>query len=209
LRQLFGEFAFDAIVQVQELLKNVAGDPAKADNEEYEKLSAMLPDLKTHPFIVDLKSLAFEALAGFLVKYQGWEEVQLNLKVPFRLPAGFTEREVDVCGQKNSWDDVCIVECKAETSGKPLSGEHVRKFFTETVPAFLEAKCPAQPPSHCTAEIWTTGVVTNIARDELKTLKLKGFIRPELRGREELMELLPKPLLSTKRLIQTIADIGN
>ncbi len=35
LRQLFGDFAFDAILQVQELLKNVCGDPKKAKDDEY------------------------------------------------------------------------------------------------------------------------------------------------------------------------------
>ena len=90
LRQLFGEFAFEAIVLIQELLKSVCGDPAQAKDGGYEELRKMLEGLKTNPFIVDLKSLAFETLSGLLLRNDGWEEVQLNLKVPFRLPVGVT-----------------------------------------------------------------------------------------------------------------------
>ncbi len=175
----------------------------------YRELSVSLQALKTNPFVVDLKSLAFEALSGFLLKNDGWEEVQLNLRVPFQLPVGTTEREVDVSGQKNSWDEVCLIECKAEAGTKPLEVEYVRKFFTETVPAFLAAKCPNQNPSHCRAEIWTTGVVTDLARRALNETKMKKFITPELRGREDLIERLPKTLQSTRRLIETIAEFGN
>ena len=209
LRRLFGDAAFEAIVHVQELLKNVVGDAARATNDEYATLSTMLGSLKTNPFIADLKSLAFEAFSGFLVKYAGWEEVQLNLKVPFKLPEGTTEREVDVSGQRNSWDDVCIIECKAEGGNKPLDGEYVRKFFTQTVPAFLAAKCAVRNPSHCQAEIWTTGVVTDTARNALKNISLPKCVIAALKGRDQLIEQLPKPLYSTKRLIETIAALGD
>ncbi len=209
LRQLFGDAAFEAIVQVQELLKNVIGDATKAKDDDYNELSPMLTSLKTNPFIVNLKSLAFEALSGFLVKYEGWEEVQLNLKVPFKLPEGETEREVDVSGQKNAWDDLCIIECKAEAANKVLDGKHVRKFFTETVPAFLAAKCAARNPSHCHAEIWTTGIVTDVARNALKEISIRKCVTPALLGRDELIRRLPRPLHSTKRLLETIAELGN
>lgn len=207
LRQLFGDPAFEAIVQVQELLKNVAGDSTKAKDDEYEELTKIVASLKTHPFIADLKALAFEALAGFLVKHQGWEEVQLNLKVPFELPEGMTDREVDVSGQKNSWDEVCIVECKAEAATKPLDDAYVRKFFTQTVPAFLTTKCRERNPSHCRAEIWTTGIVLDSNKKALSELSLKKFIQPQLVGRDQLIRQLPPTLESTKRLIQTIAAL--
>jgi hypothetical protein len=142
-----------------------------------------------------------------LVKNQGWEEVQLNLKVPLELPEGVTEREVDVSGQKNSWDEVCIIECKAEAASKPLEGAYVRKFFTQTVPAFLKAKCGEKTPSQCRAEIWTTGIVSDDAENALKEIPLKKFIQPQLVGRDRLAQRLPPTLESTKRLIQTIAAV--
>jgi len=206
-RQLFGDHAFEAIVQVQQLLKNVAGDSAKAEEEGYRELAKMIESLKTNPFIADLKALAFEALAGFLVKNHGWEEVQLNLKVPFELPEGMTDREIDVSGQKNSWDEVCIIECKAEAATKTLDEAYVRRFFTETVPAFLKAKCTVKNPSHCRAEIWTTGIVSDSAKEALSELALKKFIQPELVGRDQLIQQLPPTLESTKRLLQTIAAL--
>ena len=209
LRQLFGEPAFEAIVKIQELLKNVAGDPAMVKDGEYDVLLKAIENVKTNPFIVDLKSLGFEVLAGFLINYDGWQEVVLNIKVPCTLPDGKTEREIDVSGQKESWDKVCIIECKAEAGNKPLSGEYVRKFFTETVPAFLKVKCPVKKPSHCRAEIWTTGTVTSEAEDALKVISLGKFIHPALVGKTQLIERLPKTLGSTKRLIETIAELGN
>lgn len=96
----------------------------------------MIEALKTNPFISDLKSLAFEALSGLLIKYDHWEEVQLNLRVPFQLSEGATEREVDVSGQQDSWDKVCIIECKAEAGTKPLAPEYVRKFYRKLCPLF-------------------------------------------------------------------------
>ncbi len=207
LRKMFGDVGFEALVKVQDLLKNVAGDATKANDEGYGDLAQSIEALKTNPFIDDLKSLAFETLTGFLVRNDGWEEVRLNLKVPFRLPEGATEREVDVSGQKSSWDKVCLIECKAEASNKPLDGSYVRKFFTETVPAFLSAKCAAQNPSHCKAELWTTGIVTDEAKNALSELKLKRFIQPKLLGRDEIIDGLPTTLKSTKRLIETIAQL--
>ena len=208
LHQLFGEEAFEVIVKVQELLKNVAGDPDRARPEEYQALSKTLESLATNPFITDLKSLAFECVSAFLIKHEGWEEVSLNLKVPFSLPEGATEREVDVSGQKSGWDEVCVIECKAEHQNKPLDEQFVRKFFTQTVPAFLKAKCPIRNPSHCRAEIWTTGVVSEAAKNVLDGLKLKKFIQPALVGRDQLIANLPKTLQPISRLIQTISQTG-
>lgn len=62
-------------------------------------------------------------------------------------------------------------------------------------------------PSHCKAEIWTTGVVTDSARSALKEIKLKRFVEPALLGRTELLANLPRPLEATKRLIESIAQI--
>ena len=107
--------------------------------------------------------------------------------------------------KKNSWDEVYIIECKAEAATKALDEAYVRKFFTETVPAFLKAKCKVKNPSHCRAEIWTTGIVSDSSKKTLSELALKKFIQPQLVGRDQLIQELPPTLESTKRLLQTIA----
>ncbi len=56
----------------------------------------------------------------------------LNQKVPFMS----TVREVDVYG--NCGDDVCLIECKAYHGKKLIPPEDVKKFYSETVPAFLK-----------------------------------------------------------------------
>jgi hypothetical protein len=207
-RHLFGEQAYKAILQVQDLLKNVAGDPEKAQDSQYSQFSDTLESLKTNPFITDLKSLAFETLAGFLIKSDGWEDVRLNLKVPWSLPEGTSEREVDVSGHKHSWDRIRIIECKAESKDKALDRSYVRKFFTETVPAFIKARCGDHAPSRCEAAIWTTGIVGEHGEKALKEISLKRYIQPQLVGRRELLANLPPALNSTKRLVETIAAVG-
>jgi len=206
LRDLFGEAAFNVIVECEKLLKFEVGPGESAINENY--LSNALEGLRNNPFIADLKALAFETASAFALKQEGWEEVTLNSKVPFRLPKGNTERELDVSAQKHSWDQIYLIECKAEPSDEPLSDEYVRKFFTESVPAFLAHKATSRNPSHCRAEIWTTGIVTDLARDALKTLQLKSHIKPNLLGRTEILEKLPRGSDSIKRLINVIAETG-
>jgi hypothetical protein len=73
----------------------------------------------------------------------------------------------------------------------------------------LKVKCPVKKHSHCRAEIWTTGTVTSEAEDALKAINLGKFIHPALVGKNQLIERLPKTLGSTKRLIETIAELGN
>ncbi len=207
LKQLFGEDAFKAFTVIEDLLKNTIGDAKKANDEEYLELSDLVESLKTNPFIVDLKSLAFEAVTGFLIKNQGWEEVQLNLSVPYKLQEGVTQREIDVSGQKSSWDEVFIVECKAEKATKELDAQYVKKFFTESVIAFLDFKCKPQRPRICRAEIWTTGVISETAVQALREIKLPKYIEPALRSGEDIVKDLPPTLKSVGRLIRTISQV--
>jgi hypothetical protein len=103
LRQFFGEAALNALVQIEALLKNVAGDPSHADEADFQRFSETLEELKTNPYVVDLRSIGFEAVTALLLRSDGWDDVQMNIKVPFETPNGFSEREVDVNGHKNSY----------------------------------------------------------------------------------------------------------
>jgi hypothetical protein len=201
LRQFFGEAALDALVQIELLLKNVAGDPSRANDSNYTNLAKTLEELKTNPYVVDLRSIGFEAISALLLRSKGWEDVQMGLKVPFQN----SEREIDVNGHKDSHDQLYIVECKAEAANKSLDPEDVRRFFLETVRAFIKAKCNDRMPKHCAAEIWTTGQVGSDAIAALNEIKLKSFIQPRLRAREEVKKEIPHNLQSCKRLIEAIS----
>ncbi|HSY20250.1 MAG TPA: hypothetical protein VK815_18035 [Candidatus Acidoferrales bacterium] len=201
LRQHFGDAAFEALVVVQEILKNVAGEPAKAKDEDYQKLADTLEQLKCNPYVVDLRSLGFESVSGLLLRTKGYENVQLNLKVAH--DSG-EEREVDVCGDRNGRSELFVVECKAESSNKMLAGEFVQKFYTETVPAYLKSMS-AGGPKECRAEIWTTGQVGDEAKSALSQIKMSALIKPAMLGHEDVKSLVPKSLGSCKRLLEAIS----
>ena len=61
----------------------------------------------------------------------------------------------------------------------PVAGENVKKFFEETVPAFLHHHQQWQI-EECTAEIWTTGLIDNSARAALEKITLDRRVRPAL-----------------------------
>jgi hypothetical protein len=201
LRQFFGESALEALVQIELLLKNVAGDPSRADDANYFNFAKILEELKTNPYVVDLRSIGFEAMSALLLRSKGWEEVQMGLKVPFQN----SEREIDVTGHKDSHDQLFIIECKAEAANKSLDPEDVRHFFSETVPAYINAKYSGRMPKNCAAEIWTTGQVGSDAIAALNETKMKSFIQPRLRAHEEVKKEIPHNLQSCKRLIEAIS----
>lgn len=201
LQQHFGEDAYKAFIQIQELLKSVAGEPEKAEDSDYKKLADTLTQLKSNPYVVDLRSLGFESVSGLIVRTMGYDNVSLNLKV---MRDSGEEREVDVSGERMGGQELFIVECKAEADQKSLNPEYVRKFFTETVPAFLRSR-PGGNVRQCRAEIWTTGQVGPDALAALKELKLKTLVKAALLGRDDVKHLIPNSLGSCKRLLETIA----
>ncbi|MDB6026068.1 MAG: hypothetical protein JWM68_2291 [Verrucomicrobiales bacterium] len=201
LKQHFGDAAFEALVQIQELLKNVAGEPAKANDEDYKKLADTLDLLKTNPYVVDLRSLGFESVSGLIVRTHGYENINLNLKVMHK---DSEAREVDVSGEKNGGEELFVVECKAEAGNKLLDPAYVRKFYTETVPAFIKSK-NNRKIRECRAEIWTTGQVGPDALQELNGLKLNPLIKAALLDRAKIKEQIPQTLGSCARLLEAIA----
>ncbi len=201
LRQFFGDSALEALAQIEILLKNVAGDPSRASDADFVKFTQTLDELKTNPYVVDLRSIGFEVLTALLMRSNGWDEVQIGLKVPFQK----TEREIDVTGHRNSQDQVYIIECKAEAGNKSLDPADVRKFYTETVPSYITAKCNNRMPTACFAEMWTTGQVGSDAIAVLNEIRLKSFIRPRLVAHDEIKNQIPHNLQSCKRLIEAIS----
>jgi hypothetical protein len=201
LRQFFGQVALDALAQIEILLRNVAGDPARADDKGYADLAKTLEELKSNPYVVELRSIGFEALVALILRSKGWEEVRMNFTVPFET----TTREIDVTGHRDSHDKLYIVECKAEAANKKLDPDYVRRFFSETVPAYIKAEYTGRMPSFCSAEIWTTGKVGGDAIAAMHEIKMKSFIQPKLLEHDDVKKEIPHNLESCKRLITAIA----
>jgi Holliday junction resolvase-like predicted endonuclease len=202
LQQLFGEEALKAMKQIADLLSGIQGDTDYIEDAQFQKLSDSIDLLRTNPYVVDLKSLSFEALAALVLRAEGWENVQLNVRVPFKE----TEREVDVSAQRDEYDRIHLVECKAETAGKELSSEHVNKFFTETVVAFIKNKLKDRRPEICHAEIWTTGKIGKDAEEALQNIFHKKYMKFKLLGLSDLIDRLPRSIRSCARLLNTIAS---
>jgi hypothetical protein len=182
LNQLFGETALLLMVEVEKILKAVK---RKEDTPNFSELRELLNSLKTNPFLVQLRSLAFETAVAYVLNQRGWESVQLALDVPFQE----VTRDVDVYGYREGFSMAHIVECKAEISRKELAPNYVSKFFTETVPAYRRwHEERLGPIRSLIAEIWTTGEVGEAAEAELNGLRLNAKIQPKLRGGAQLRE---------------------
>ena len=121
----------------------------------------------------------------------------MALDVPFQ----HTSRDVDVYGERK--DDVLVLECKALTDGKELSPEDVRKFYTETLPAYVRTL--AKRPKNVFAEIWTTGKVGEAAQEALKSISLAANVVPVLRDGDKVRQLVPSKLERICCLLTAIA----
>jgi hypothetical protein len=162
-----------------------------------------IEQLKTNPWVKDLRSIGFEAVAGLLIKADGWEKLEFRRKVNLRTGE---EREVDVCAERG--DNAYIIECKAELGTKALAPDYVEKFYTETLPAYISSRWGNHPPNECRAEIWTTGTINADARASLQALSLKRFVKPALLDRNQVKTNVPRSLRSCNRLIESIAGVA-
>jgi len=205
-RMLFGESALEVMVAVEKSLQRICSNAGQPDPGAVEHLAATLEMTAANPIIQDLRSISFEVLAGLLLGMGGWEGVELNCKVPFRLADGsVVEREVDVAANRKGGEELYLIECKGEAQGQSLDPEYVRKFFCEAVPAYVRLRRAICPPRVVQAEIWTTGDVGEAARLRLKQLKLPSTLKPALRDGQELKESLPRSLHGCRRLLAAIA----
>lgn len=189
LRQQFGDEALDAMVMIESLMHGLGRTEELAPEDRFEEFSELLTKLKTNPVVVALRSIGFEALAGLILRAEGYEQVELGRIVPWRE----TTRDVDVYGIRG--DELKVIECKAYHRRKSVLGEDVRKFFGQTVPA-LKAWLRERDRSfsHCAAEIWTTGPLGNEARDELYGMKRPKQNDWKMRRAEDLIDRIPAPL---------------
>ncbi len=201
LEDMFGDVALRGMQNLRDLLSYVSGDPNRIEATGFDALAVTLQELSANPYVTALRSMALEIWGALVLRGAGWEDVRTNVTVPFK----DTQREVDVAGQRDAHSEVYLLECKAEHSQKELAPEYVRKFYTETVPAFLEHHCGSHRPRLCKAEIWTTGMIGTPAAQELEKLKRKPFLEVKLLGGHELMKMVPKSLPNGKRLLANIA----
>ena len=167
-RQMFGDEALEAMVQMERLLHALNAGNATSDAEDqFDKFSVLLDELKTNPVVTTLRAIGLETIAGLALRTDGHESVELGRMAPWQ----DTTRDVDVFGYRA--DELRILECKAYHKHKSIPPEDVTKFFTQTVPALkkLIASTGMRKFKTCRAEIWTTGPLGNKARDELYRLK--------------------------------------
>jgi len=158
-----------------------------------------------------LKSHSFQALTALLLREEGFQNVEINLDVPYQKhkQGPSTTRDVDVSGLLTAPSTLRLVECKAELRNKPLDPAYVRKFYKETVPAALKFfRKKSVPFRVCQAEIWTTGLLNEIAKNELIGISLNRAVEPVLRDYNDLSELVPTNLSSCKKLLAALAAVG-
>lgn len=192
LKQMFGEEALNAMAIVERILGDLkAGRGQDNAIKEMREFTDALESLKSNPVVADLCAIGFELLTGLVLRAEGYEGVTLGQDVPFQ---GQRTRDVDVFG--NRGDDVIVVECKAHHERKELTREEVKKFFTETVPAFRAwwTKKQGRQPRKCTAQMWTSGQVGRDAEEMLQGLALKANLDPALVGPSKIIERLPSSL---------------
>jgi hypothetical protein len=206
LRQVFGDAALDLMTEISALLNRApdTGGDGQDSVSEVDAIAADLERLLEHPFVTDLRALGFEALAALMVRTAPWDDVKVGISVPFQKNV---TREIDVFGKRGGGREVLLVECKAHHATKPLDSKHIRRFFTETVPAFLKEHRDLGI-TECHAEVWTTGAIGNDAESTLANLTLDPIVRPSLVNGEALEQRIPPAIARCRRLLRTIAASG-
>ncbi|MGE3342105.1 MAG: hypothetical protein AB7L71_01620 [Vicinamibacterales bacterium] len=204
LRTVFGESALRLMSQVATLLDQLAFGTADESilERSVDGLSNSLEELHVHPFVTELRSLGFETLSALLTRGNGWEDVRVGISVPFQK----TSRDIDVSGMRDGGRSAILIECKAHRSDKPLSVAALRKFFHETVPAFMSKRQDeGWPIEHCNAEMWTTSEMTAEARSALSEIKLNHRVVPAIRDVAEIERSIPQSMEPCRRLLRTIS----
>lgn len=200
-RQMFGDEALNAMAQVEQLMNGLGRESPADGQRRFEGIAKLLDDLKTNPVIRDLRSIAFEAISALILRSQGFESVELGRIVPWQE----TTRDVDVFAVRG--DELRIIECKAYHRKKSISGEEVRKFFTQTVPALKQwMRQTDRRFSTCTASIWTTGPIGKDAGDTLYKLPRSNGDVWDIRRMSDLYDDIPRNI--RERSIQLLESIA-
>ncbi len=211
LRHRFGDEALETLVLVEKIVAEIPRHHPEFLDSDLTKLADSINREKTDPIISNLKSHSFQALTALLLREEGFQNVEINLDVPYQKhkQGPSTTRDVDVSGLLTATSTLRLVECKAELRNKPLDPAYVRKFYKETVPAALKFfRKKSVPFRVCQAEIWTTGLVNEIAKNELIGISLDRAVEPVLRDYNDLSELVPTNLSSCKKLLAALAAVG-
>ena len=185
LRQMFGDQALDALAEVEKLLREV--DAGTQDGREIQSITRLLSELKANPIVTTLRSISFEAVAALVARSLGCEGVGLALDVPFQQ----TTRDVDVYGRRGN--ELWIIECKAIAANKDLDPADVRKFYAETLPAYVRyyRSRESAPFEKVIAEVWTTGKVCGTAMQELGEITIASNVQARIRGYQEIVDQTP------------------
>jgi hypothetical protein len=189
-------------------LSQVPVEGKEITDADISQMAKMVHELKTHPWITEFRGIAFETATGFILSTDNWQDVTMDVHVPSIVKGAPTTRQVDVTATRHSGTELIVVECKGELSGKKLDGDYVRKFFTETLPAYIKSYESRFPIESVHAEIWTTGIVDEEALQALRELKLKRNVVPALLGMEEIKARVHPAQARVKELLAVIALDG-
>lgn len=203
-REAFGELALEILAEAEQLFREMEpamGEPSRDFSELAERFARSIEELKRHPLVTELSGLAFEALACAVLGAEGFQDVHTGETVPFEEAGEEVPREIDARGHRgNEWR---IIECKAINERTELDPMQVKKFFTETVPAFIKAMGRTNHRLW-RAELWTTGLVTEETRQALKRWTPRG-VTVEIFTRDQIP--IPHQLRAFRRLLDTLAAL--
>lgn len=201
-RQMFGDEALDAMVEVERLIGGFRQSTSEDSQKQFAELSKLMEELKTNPVIADLRAIGLEAMCGLILQSQGFVAPELGRIVPWKN----TTRDVDVFAIRGDIE-LCIVECKAYHRRKSVRDSDVRKFFTETVPALKKwLKENSRYFTKCRAEIWTTGPKGRNAELALNELKPPRNDIWTIRRLDDMHNEIPQSIRKRGvQLLQTIA----
>jgi hypothetical protein len=203
LRQVYGNQALEALVQIETLLRNLDyAVPLNLDCD-VQTFSRLLEELKTNPVVTSLRSIGYEALCALILRSEGYGDVEMGREVPFQE----STRDVDIYGRRA--DDLRVVECKALLAGNELLPEDVRKFYLQTMPAFIRWYDENRGKGlykRVQAEIWTTGTIGDASREALNEIKAAPNVERRLRASEDVEPDIPSELRErAKTLLKAIA----
>ncbi len=203
-RQMFGDEALDAMVEVERLLGGFGQSKPEDSQKQFAEIAKLMEELKTNPVIADLRAIGLEAMCALIVQSQGFESPELGRIVPWQN----STRDVDVFAIRGD-DELRVVECKAYHRRKSLLDSDVSKFFTETLPALK--KWLREKDRHfkkCVAEIWTTGPKGKNAELALKELTPPRGDTWKLRRMDDMHDEIPQRIRGRGvKLLKTIAQV--
>ncbi len=159
-----GDEAMEALAAVERIV--TAAPETAAERPDFIDL---FTKLRYHPQAKELASLAFEGFTTAVAQADGWSNVHSNLQVRLGDKENGTWRDVDVTGQRG--DHHLAIECKAYARTKALEIGDVTKFFKQTVPSYLKHYSQTKMVTGLTAEIWTTGIVTDDCKAKLAKIR--------------------------------------